>query len=89
MLLEKAEQVLDRKAPQVHAAQILQRHVMWTRPEQPDGMFVTRVAIFFQELDAQDSSGEASQAFEVQIPPGSYSYFLFAQVEFFAGIGRP
>ena len=86
MLLEKAEQVLDRKTPQIHPAQVLQRHVLWTRPEQPDGTFVTRGAIFFQELDAQDASGEAGQAFEVQITPGSYSHLLFAQVEFFAGI---
>jgi hypothetical protein len=88
VLFEKAEQMLNGKTPQVHPAQVLQRHAFGTCPKQPDGTFVTRCAILFQKLYAHNCSHQAGQTLEVQLTPGTYTHFLFAQVEFCAGIRR-
>ena len=71
VLFEKTEQVLNGEPPQIHSAQVLQRHIFGTRPEQPDGTFVTGCAIVFQKLNAQHRSRDAGKAFEVQFVPGS------------------
>ena len=42
MLLQETEVMLDGEAPQIHAAQVLRRHVGRTGPKQPERAFVAR-----------------------------------------------
>lgn len=67
MLFEKAEQMLNGEAPQVHAARVLRSDTFRASPKQPDWTFVTRRAIVFQEFHKDHRAGSATREAERRI----------------------
>ena len=85
-LLQKPEQMLDGKAPQVHMAQVLRRNLFRAGPEEPQRTFVTRRAVFLQELYTDHRPFQFGQPLEMQLVPDTHLHLLFAQGKSFSGI---